>query len=148
MDLRSHKADDTEKVLKRKKNTEKLRKWREKQRLNPDKNEELKKRDRERKCLERLNQRKDAEKSKSKLETLRKKKRDEMRQYRSKKREKMEKLDKKKEQTDKTKTSRTLKKQLAMKRTQTWRLRVKLEEHADVEVKTCPSSSFSSRFAR
>ena len=66
--------------IKRKKNTEKVRNWREKQRLNTEKDEELKKKDRDRKKKARAKLRQEAEKSKPKLEQLRKQKREEMKE--------------------------------------------------------------------
>jgi len=48
MDLRSSETKKDNEI-KRKKNAEKVRKWREKQKLNTEKDEELKKKDRDRK---------------------------------------------------------------------------------------------------
>lgn len=79
------------KIEKRKKSTEKKKRWREKIRSNPEKDEKFKQKERERKKLARQKQRKDAEDDLQKLEILRKQKREEMKRYRQRKRDKQNK---------------------------------------------------------
>ncbi|KAG1651822.1 Zinc finger protein 26 [Nymphon striatum] len=83
MDSRSSETTEIQK-LNRQKNAEKVRKWREKQKLNTEANEKLKKKDRHRKTEDRLRKRKEAEKCTAKLEKLRKQKREEMKRYHEK----------------------------------------------------------------
>ncbi|KAL3874441.1 hypothetical protein ACJMK2_037453 [Sinanodonta woodiana] len=83
MELRSVEVTAKEK-LKRQKNAEKVRRWREKQKLVPLASDSLKKNDRDRKKISRMKQQ-EAEKSKSKLDKLRKQKREEMKRYREQK---------------------------------------------------------------
>jgi hypothetical protein len=73
------------KIEQRKKSTEKIKRWREKIRSNPERDEKFKQKERERKKLARQKQRKDAEDDLQKLEILRKQKREEVKRYRQRK---------------------------------------------------------------
>jgi len=107
--------------------------------------------------------RQEAEKSKPKLEKLRKQKREEMKRYRLKHKKKQEKNQANKETFDKIKTNDSLKRKLAVKRTQAWRMRVKLNNQSNLQTEDLEqleqrsevdtsipstSSSFTSRFSR
>lgn len=75
------------KIEQRKKSTEKIKRWREKIRSNPERDEKFKQKERERKKLARQKQRKDAEDDLQKLEILRKQKREEVKRYRQRKKD-------------------------------------------------------------
>ncbi|KAJ8300504.1 LOW QUALITY PROTEIN: hypothetical protein KUTeg_022023 [Tegillarca granosa] len=145
MDLLSS-PEAKKKKLKMQKNAENG----EKNKLDLNKNEELKRTDRERKKEARFKQKQEAG-SRQKLAEKRKQKREEMRRYRQKKKEKESK------EAEKMKVSNRLKKKLAVQRTQAWRLWVKLQNKSNADEKAtsethqehndeiAQNSSFSSR---
>lgn len=100
------------KIEQRKKKTDRIKRWREQIKSNPEKDEMFKRKDRERKKLARQKQRKNAEDDLQKLEILRKQKREEVKRYRQRKKDRVNKQISNSKNTNNSKR-RQLKQQLS-----------------------------------
>ena len=166
MDLRSRRSRSAETSEERSgplgsrtKASEKVDKWRKKMRMDPDNHERMKAKDRERKRQKRKEAREKALNDQRQLEELRKRKREEVQKYRAKKRGKKNDKNTKAESLKQNKAKR----ELSVKRTQLWRMKIKLKEgeyqdkesHTFEEASTSgtctpkqKSSSFSSKWSK